>query len=204
MSKVTDASSIQIGKHRMTVSNAIHLGYLSKDVQGNYVMTDSGKDVHQANLTAQSEAKEQAIKEAQANMPVDQKAAQTASTLAQRGGPGVHALMADAVEGIINNDEASVSKAVGEIETSAGAQGVEGFVKEYATQAADGLLNGIESQLGHNADQVYEFATGNIPARELATFMTAYARGDRSVIDHIQNKYESKFRVWNSKRMSNV
>lgn len=200
MSKAADGSSITIGGMEMTVANGLQTGMLQKDAQGNISLSTDGEKFHQDRIQANTEAREQAIQTAEANRPTDVETADTMATLSQRGGVGVHASVAEAVQAMIKKDTGKYNRAVADIETAAGANGVKEFVDEYAQQSVDSLTANIGSSLGIDADLVYDFAVSEIPARELSQLIVSYGHGDLTVADYIQNQYMHKFQAWNSKR----
>lgn len=203
MTKVTDASTLTIGGMEMTIANGLHTGMLQKDAQGNISLTEQGQKFHQSRTQAKAEAKERAVQEAQESMPVDPKASKVMNELTQRGGVGVHASMAEAISAMAAGDDAAYHRAVDNIQQSAGAQGVDGFVQEYSNQASGALVASMADAVGSDFDTVLAFAQSEINARELGRLVVGYGRGDRTVIDYALNQYGHKFRAWNaSKRNS--
>lgn len=202
MTKVTDQSSITIGGNEMTIANGIHLGVLQRDAQGNISLSPEGEKYHQKHTQANTEATDKARQEAEANRPVNQQSAETMTRLALRGGQAVQGCVAEAVQAMVSQDAEAYNRAISEIETAAGAEGVSEFVAEYTNQAASSLTTKLSTYMGSDSDTIYDFAMSEIPARQLSQMITSYAAGDLSVIEHIKDAYGNKFRAWSSRRNS--
>ena len=202
MSKATDASTIKLGGMQMRLSEAMNLGFIAKDAQGNYSMTEDGEHFHITKSESQMAQHQQAKQDMQdaTSSTVSEETGHHIQQLSNRAGASFANSVTSCVEAMLNQDNDAYHQAVHELEGAAQARGLDGFMETAIMEANDSLIEGVEAAFGIAPDELEAFASETIPAREMGGLLAAWMQGDLSVIQYIENKYMDKFQAWKARQ----